>query len=883
MKLSPEQQDIVNIDKNVIVVSNPGTGKTTTLASRVLKILESGTKPEDILCITFTEKAKKEMFDTIHELGAGKFDDAQLMKINIHTFHSFAYNYLLDAGLIAGDIIGNNFMRFSLLKSFERRNAFNYGKDYMLSDIVPKTENAIRYIKSFGLTPDKIDAESVKSSLEVIYEDSDTSYTIEELLAFVDYFLGAYADYENTKESIDYSDMLLLFLEKYRGEQFEYVLVDEMQDMNGLEAEIAEKVGKKLFLVGDSKQAIFGFQGGSIKNFMKFKKKCQAKLLSTNRRSTQPILDYSKNHFLSKTSNKEMFKEELECFNSGKKGLKPKIIATNAKLRNTLEIIKTHPKNTVGIITRTNKQLLELSEFLDMNNITYASTSSKATTMQARDEIIRFLRGLLLDDIEDKISATFSVFAPYTLKESFELSEMHKNRKDVTAKLKRINDMGIDFDRAGIDNVFNKLIFPVCISKGPEWFPTAILIKNQIDEYLTLKTPLKQDFFDFLSVTEEAYAERNSEANVMLTTVHKAKGRDFDIVVYIPSSTARTSFMDLVVEAVLDSKDIKVKEEMAEESLRVDFVAFTRAKEKLFILTDDKSSKNYHLQDLNELEVDDSSEELVATKMNSKMAEAFALFVAGRFEDSKSLLNENDQWLEDFIVNYFTRLEYLSFSNIDTDPFIFLKQNIIAIPQRFAATDFGSSVHTAIADIFGNKPQKLEGDVEKAVSNAQKAIDQLKKEFPGLTQIYAEKRLKVPLSVMTDTKENMIFKGFLDTVFKHDDGYIIVDWKTDKSTNYAANSKQQVAVYRRMLSAAEKIPENKIKTFVVYVSLRGSINTGRFDWSIEKESRNPYQTFEKHLQTILEWKKDPKTFIKDLLEKPVDDVLYEVIVEKLGK
>src|SRR3989344_6500579 len=116
MKLSPEQQDIVNIDKNVIVVSNPGTGKTTTLASRVLKILESGTKPEDILCITFTEKAKKEMFDTIHELGAGKFDDAQLMKINIHTFHRFAYNYLLDAGLIAGDIIGNNFMRFSLLK-----------------------------------------------------------------------------------------------------------------------------------------------------------------------------------------------------------------------------------------------------------------------------------------------------------------------------------------------------------------------------------------------------------------------------------------------------------------------------------------------------------------------------------------------------------------------------------------------------------------------------------------------------------------------------------------------------------------------------------------------------------------------------------------------
>ncbi len=107
-KLSKEQQDIVDSKKDTIVVSNPGTGKTTTLSFKVIKLLEDKVKPEDILCITFTEKAKKEMFDAIFEKAEGKFSDADIMKINIHTFHSFAYNYLLDAGLISGDIVGNN-------------------------------------------------------------------------------------------------------------------------------------------------------------------------------------------------------------------------------------------------------------------------------------------------------------------------------------------------------------------------------------------------------------------------------------------------------------------------------------------------------------------------------------------------------------------------------------------------------------------------------------------------------------------------------------------------------------------------------------------------------------------------------------------------------
>ena len=65
-----EQKAIIKTDEDTIVVANPGTGKTYTLALKVIKLLENHVEPENILCITFTEKAKKEMYQQIHEMSA---------------------------------------------------------------------------------------------------------------------------------------------------------------------------------------------------------------------------------------------------------------------------------------------------------------------------------------------------------------------------------------------------------------------------------------------------------------------------------------------------------------------------------------------------------------------------------------------------------------------------------------------------------------------------------------------------------------------------------------------------------------------------------------------------------------------------------------------
>ena len=100
---------------------------------------------------------------------------------------------------------------------------------------------------------------------------------------------------------------------------YKYVLVDELQDLNDVEAEIARLLGDILFLVGDRKQSIFGFQGGSLKNFTEFQKLSNLEQLTKglNYRSYSEILEYSKRYFLGKTKDKS-YQDELNDFKSNK-------------------------------------------------------------------------------------------------------------------------------------------------------------------------------------------------------------------------------------------------------------------------------------------------------------------------------------------------------------------------------------------------------------------------------------------------------------------------------------------------------------------------------------------------------------------------------------
>ena len=906
---SDEQKKIIETDEDTIVISNPGTGKTTTLALKAISLLEKGVKPEDILCVTFTEKAKREMYEAIRDLNKNyakvKKPDSEIMKIEIHTFHSLCFNYLADVGLVSGDLVPNNILRFSVLTSFLSNNVLQYPKSYIIGEIVPKVENAIRYIKNFGILPDKIDVSKAQKQLselrhgEPLHDEDKSVYTLNEMKAFMEYFVATYKAYEDSKTEgdIDYSDMLLMFREKFQGRKFPHVLVDEMQDMNGIQAEIVDMVRENLFLVGDAKQAIFGFQGGSIKNFETFAQKCKSMLLSANRRSTQEILDYSKEYFLGGTRNRTKFENELQNFKSSTNGSKPKIFSTAAPLAQILELIEENQGKKIGIITRTNKQNVIISRYLDDNSIEYTSTSSQATSHDARLGIANYIKGLLSDRMEDKIAAAFTPFSPFTIKEAFELAKAYKEKNAVG--LEKLKIQAVDLTRENLEKEFSKVIYPKCVSNGPEWLTTAALIHKQINEYLTFQTPILDELFDFLAIGEEAYTDRSKQADITLSTVHKAKGRAFDVVIYLPrDSDPKSSFIDTITSAILASQGMDLdllEEELTEESLRVDFVAFTRAREKLFVIAKSTFANRFYIDNLSESEVGSTENDEQQGHVENKLyRDAYKLFVSNRFEESKKLLAGEKPWLKDYIFYYFENIDHFSWSSVKTDPWIVMKNNIMNFPFYNTSTDFGSEVHRALEDIIHGKakPEDFTGDVQRALENAMLAWEDLKSKYPGLEVVDTELDVDVPLNSVTNSEyPDLLMTGKIDVLFKHDSGYIIGDWKTDYAEKRASDHKRQLSVYKKMYSKLENVPEDQITTCVIFIALRETVNTGKFGWKVDIGRKlSPFPTFEGHLQKILGWKKDPEKFIETLLAHQEfqiyddeDKLLFRAMKEQLEK
>jgi len=887
--LTKEQLDIVNTGANTIVVSNPGTGKTFTLSLKVMKLLEEGVRPEDILCMTFTEKAKNEIYEKLGGLATKTIPASEIMKVNIRTFHGFAYDYLQKTGLVRGDILSENFMRFQILESFERNKSLNYSKDYIVDDLIPKVTWAIRYLKGFGILPDSVNLDDAIKQLDTLHANSGTKTPIDELKAFMKYLLIAYREYECSKNgAIDYSDMLLVFLDKFQGPPFDHVLVDEMQDMSRLESELVKRVSKSIFLVGDAKQAIFGFQGGSINNIESFATKCQKKLLSINMRSTQQILDYSKNHFMNNTKSPQIYRDELDSFKSSRNGSKPIVFSTEAVAAKILEVISKNPNKTIGILARKRHHLIEISKHLDANAVVYSSTSTQATAKHAFTEIISCLKGLLSEKTEDKVIASFTVFSPFSMQEAFEFSNALIN-KDEKA-LQRLINFGISLGKKELDEVFEKRIIPISISKGFEWYSTALSVKILIDDYLSFGTPTMQGLFDFVAISEESNVEKNTNAEIILSTVHKAKGLAFDVVVYIPDLNHRKfSLIDLTVESIMLSKQIDVKEDLEEESLRIDFVAFTRAKDVLIIIARREYSDIYHEAGFSEFGHDGESDKNILPNVNSKTAEAYSLFVNKRYKEAEALLETKDDWLRDFIRDYFTKLERFSYTMVKTDAYEFLRKSIIRIPWGNTGLSFGSTVHRAIEESLdqtlktGNReatnPDK---DVAKAVANAFAGLDELKVKYPGLKLETVENKTTITLDFFDKSLPPLFFTGKIDAVFTHPKGIVIVDFKTDKKDDHSSEHNRQLAVYRKMLSKTRNIPENSITTHIIYVALRGNVSTGKFGMSITKNAQaGAFTTFLEHLKTIIEWKENPDLFIQKLLDSKDVDPLLGAIKEKL--
>jgi len=369
--LNAEQKRAVDtLEGPVMVIAGPGTGKTQILSARIGKILlETDTKPENILCLTYTDAGVVAMRKRL--LG---FIGADSYKVNIYTFHAFC-----------NDIIQDNLSLFekTSLDPISELESIELFKD--LIDAFPKNHPLKRYrgdvyfeinnlkqlfsnMKKEGWTPDQINTavsayiNDLPTREEFIYQRAykqfkkgdlkqnkldEAAEKMEKLQAAVNEF-DHFQELMKKRNRYDFDDMINWVLKEFKEnktllaryqEQYQYILVDEYQDTSGTQNNLVELLTgfweqPNIFVVGDDDQSIYRFQGANIENMEQFAGKHADSLLtivlSNNYRSTQPILDISKTLI---DRNEERLVKKID-------GLSKNLISANTAI-NTIKTLPT--------------------------------------------------------------------------------------------------------------------------------------------------------------------------------------------------------------------------------------------------------------------------------------------------------------------------------------------------------------------------------------------------------------------------------------------------------------------------------------------------------------------------------------------------------------
>ena len=365
-KLNNEQRRAVDtIEGPVMVIAGPGTGKTQILAARIGKILlDTDALPENILCLTYTDAGTIAMRRRLQQ-----FIGADAYKVNIYTFHAFCndviqdnlhlfeknsldavselesielFKQLIDAfpkghalKRYRGDVyyeINNLRNLFSSMKREGWAAEFiNERIDSYINDLPNRDEyiakRAVKEFKKGDVRTDKIEEEKEK---------------MEKLRAAVNEF-DNFQNLMRRRNRYDFDDMINWVIRVFEEnenilanyqERFQYLLVDEYQDTSGTQNKLVQLLinywdKPNVFVVGDDDQSIYRFQGANVENMLEFAnrytKDLMTVVLTSNYRSTQPILDISKTLI---NRNEERLVKQIE-------GLSKELISSNIKI-NTL-------------------------------------------------------------------------------------------------------------------------------------------------------------------------------------------------------------------------------------------------------------------------------------------------------------------------------------------------------------------------------------------------------------------------------------------------------------------------------------------------------------------------------------------------------------------
>lgn len=558
-KLNPEQQKaVIHENGPAVVLAGAGSGKTTVLTTRVSWLIsEKNVSPFNILVVTFTNKAAKEIKTRI-SLTTG-------MDIPWSgTFHSLCAKILRIDGQSIG--LGQNFIIYdsqdqtSLLKEIYKKNNFS-NEDFNIKAV----QSAISNAKNELLTP--------------------ASYAEVAFGAFQEHVAKVYKIYQyelNKASAVDFDDLLSKTLQLLKEDQvirekyqrkFEHVLVDEYQDTNKAQYKLTKILSapqNNLFVVGDFCQSIYAWRGADYKNMMQLKQnfpQIKEYKLEQNYRSNQNILDAA-TEVISHNTTHPILKLWTQK-NSGNKITCYEAESGNTEARKIVQYIRKHAPEIelgeVAILYRTNAQSRVFEEALMQAGIPYKLIGgTKFYERKEVKDVIAYLRYAINDF--DLVSYQRIVKLGKRRFQKFKdwLNTQNKRQLPIenpASLLKDILEITTyleKYERNTEENLDRKANVEELLSVAVQFETTAQFLEN---------IALIQD-----NEFADGKVEKDSKRSVNLMSLHSAKGLEFEVV-----------FLVGMEEGLMPHSRSMTDNEQMEEERRLCYVGITRAKSKLYL------------------------------------------------------------------------------------------------------------------------------------------------------------------------------------------------------------------------------------------------------------------------------------------------------------
>ncbi len=591
----------------LLVLAGAGSGKTRTLTYRVAYLLSKGVRPGEILLLTFTNKAAKEMLHRVQELTG-----IEPQRFWGGTFHSLGNRALR----MYGEAIQLP-KNFTILDADESETLLKQtveaaDKLFFKDKVNPRPGPLFNVISL---------ARNTQLSLRETIEKSFPQYL--DIADRIPAFATAYEKAKRDQSVVDYDDLLELWLKlltdapevaAYFGQRFRHVLVDEYQDTNTIQAQIVDRLAPhhRVMAVGDDAQCIYSWRGADFENIMSFPDRHEGTVIhriETNYRSTPEILNFA-NGVLNAQPRGRHFDKELRA--ARKHGQKPAVIAAMDDKEQAEFIVKrihaivneegVSPKE-IAILYRSHFLALEMQLALTRHGMPYHITSGVKffERQHVRDLIAlvsftynpsntlawqRFV--ILLPKVGEKgaqkIYAAALDHARLMQKNFLDVlntddvkSKVPKDAKDDWANfcesLKQVAeamDKGSPADavQVAIDGWYGDYM------KGAyaDYMDRLEELKGLVG--FAAQSPSMQEFLTQVALlngeTSDKQVELDEEA-VRLTTVHQAKGLEYDAVFLIGAADGQ-----FPTRRSIEAGDV-------EEERRLFYVAVTRAKNELYI------------------------------------------------------------------------------------------------------------------------------------------------------------------------------------------------------------------------------------------------------------------------------------------------------------